>query len=48
MLDWLTSDAVADARLTPQELELMTLTDDPDEAVAAILAGDDGSAPPLP
>ena len=39
---------IADARLTPQELELMTLTDDPDEAVAAILAGDDGSAPPLP
>ena len=41
MLDWLAADAVADGRLTPDELELMTLTDDPDEAVAAILAGAD-------
>ena len=41
MLDWLAADAVADGRLTAGELELMTLTDDPDEAVEAILAGAD-------
>jgi uncharacterized protein (TIGR00730 family) len=39
MLDWLAADAVADGRLTAEEIGLMTLTDDPDEAVAAILAG---------
>lgn len=43
MLDWLLSDAIADARLTEDELELMTLTDDPDEAVAAIIAGESGA-----
>jgi uncharacterized protein (TIGR00730 family) len=41
MLDWLAADAIADGRLTADELELMTLTDDPDEAVEAILAGAD-------
>jgi uncharacterized protein (TIGR00730 family) len=39
MLDWLAADAVADGRLTEAEIDLMTLTDDPDEAVEAIVAG---------
>ena len=41
LLDWLRTDAVADARLTEAELELLTLTDDPDEAVAQIVAADE-------
>jgi uncharacterized protein (TIGR00730 family) len=48
MLDWLMSDAIADARLTEDELALMTLTDDPDEAVAAIVAGESGAPGDFP
>jgi uncharacterized protein (TIGR00730 family) len=48
MLDWLAADAVADGRLTADEVALMTLTDDPDEAVAAIVAAADAEPSPAP
>jgi uncharacterized protein (TIGR00730 family) len=39
LLDWLRSDAVADGRIDAADLDLVTVTDDPDEAVAAVCAG---------
>ena len=44
LIDWLRADAIADARLTEDELGLITVTDDPDEVVAAILDGQPGDA----
>jgi hypothetical protein len=38
LLDWLHSDALIDGRLGTTDVELLTVTDDPDEAIAAILA----------
>jgi hypothetical protein len=38
LLDWLQSDALIDGRLGAADVELLTVTDDPDEAIAAILA----------
>lgn len=38
LLGWLRDDALADGRLAESDLDLLTLTDDPDEAIAAILA----------
>ncbi len=39
LIDWLRSDAVAGSRLTEDELALISVTDDVDEAVALIRAG---------
>lgn len=38
MIDWLREDAVADGRLTSDELGLLRVVDDPDEIVAAVAA----------
>jgi uncharacterized protein (TIGR00730 family) len=38
LLDWLRSDALADERITTADLDLVTVTSDPDEAVGTILA----------
>ena len=37
LLDWLHGDALVDQRLGEADLALLTITDDPDEAIAAIL-----------
>ena len=37
LLDWLHGDALVDRRLGEADLALLTITDDPDEAIAAIL-----------
>jgi uncharacterized protein (TIGR00730 family) len=38
LLDWLRTDAMVDRRIADGDLELLTVTDDPDEAIAAITA----------
>jgi hypothetical protein len=38
LLDWLRADALADGRVNPAEIDLLTVTDDPAEAVRAVLA----------
>jgi uncharacterized protein (TIGR00730 family) len=38
LFDWLRSDALVDGRLGEVDLGLVTVTDDPDEAVAALVA----------
>jgi hypothetical protein len=38
LFDWLRSDALADGRLTGRDLAIVTITDDPDEAVEALSA----------
>jgi uncharacterized protein (TIGR00730 family) len=38
LLDWLHGDALTEGRLGESDLALLTVTDDPDEAIAAILA----------
>jgi uncharacterized protein (TIGR00730 family) len=38
LLDWLHSDALDGQRITETDLALLTITDDPDEAIAAITA----------
>jgi hypothetical protein len=45
LIDWLQADAVADDRVSREEMDLVTVTDDPDEAVATIVAA---SGPPAP
>ncbi len=38
LLDWLRADALADGRVSESDLALVTVTDDPDEAVSVLLA----------
>ncbi|MDX6376895.1 MAG: hypothetical protein QOE98_1198 [Gaiellaceae bacterium] len=38
LLDWLRTGAMVDRRIADGDLELLTVTDDPDEAIAAITA----------
>ncbi len=38
LLDWLRTDALGDGRITEDDLALLTVTDDPDQAIAAITA----------
>jgi uncharacterized protein (TIGR00730 family) len=38
LLDWLHADALVDQRIADDDLALLTITDDPDEAIAAIVA----------
>ncbi|MDP9181580.1 MAG: TIGR00730 family Rossman fold protein [Actinomycetota bacterium] len=40
MLDWITGTILADGKISPQDIELFHLTDDPDEAVAIIKASE--------
>jgi hypothetical protein len=37
MLDWVRERPLAEGMISPEDLELLTLTDDPDEAVATIV-----------
>ena len=37
LLDWLRGDVLGDGRIAEADLALLTITDDPDEAIAAIL-----------
>ena len=48
LLDWLTSSALAAGTISAKDLDLITLTDDVDEAVAAIVASDRALAPDAP
>jgi hypothetical protein len=49
MLDWIRGELLADGMIAAAELDLLHVTDDPDEAVAIVLAryaerySDDGS-----
>jgi len=38
LIDWLRTDALGDGRIAEADLALLTITDDPDEAIAAITA----------
>jgi uncharacterized protein (TIGR00730 family) len=38
LIDWLRTDALVDGRIVDADLALVTITDDPDEAIAAITA----------
>ena len=38
LIEWLTADALVDGRIHQADLGLLTITDDPDEAIAAITA----------
>jgi hypothetical protein len=38
LIEWLTADALVDGRILQADLGLLTITDDPDEAIAAITA----------
>ena len=44
LLAWLRGTAVATGTISPGDLDLITVTDDVDEAVAAVVAGDRGTA----
>ncbi len=49
MLDWIRNEMLADGLVSSHDLELLTITDDPQEAVAAIVSGyerrvDEGAA----
>ena len=46
LLEWLRATAVAAGTISPGDLELLTVTDDVDEAVAAIVAADTPAASP--
>jgi uncharacterized protein (TIGR00730 family) len=39
MLDWIRGELLADGMITAHDLELLQVTDDPDEAVSLVLAG---------
>ena len=37
MVDWIKSEVLADGMISPDDIELLHVTDDPDEAVALVL-----------
>jgi len=43
LLDWLRGTVLADGKISASDLDMFTLTDDPDEAVALMVAARDGA-----
>jgi uncharacterized protein (TIGR00730 family) len=48
MLDWIAQRPLAEGMVSPEDVELVTLTDDPTEAVATIVACYDGRCAAMP
>jgi predicted Rossmann-fold nucleotide-binding protein len=45
MVDWLRETVAAERKINPEDLDLFRLTDDPAEAVEAVIAGRNGPPP---
>ena len=45
MVDWLRETVASERKINPEDLDLFRLTDDPAEAVEAVIAGRNGSPP---
>ena len=48
LLDWLRGTVLAEGKISPGDLDLVTLTDDPAEAVATMVAAREGRTPSTP
>ena len=44
MIDWIRETMLAEGKISPEDMDLFHLTDDPEETVALILAEEDEEA----